>query len=233
MLFLFQILVVAFLSSVLLYTKQKVSLNIETESPLEFVESLPVARRKSSISFQQFQNTSRCKETRNIFYLKVHKTGSTTVSNLLYKFGIMRNLSFSYAEKNERLSDFIGHPQDLLRHTYRQHKFNIIATHTILDVDEIYSLMPSDTKIVATLRHPFSRFQSSMVFYGASQKVSAMYNISVYDTNKILDAYLSNLDMFPDKQEKILSAYALRIFSCLSGNISRFDRYASSILLVS
>ena len=52
--------------------------------------------------------------------------------------------------------------------------------------------MPADTKLVAMLRHPFSRMQSAVLYFGIHKRLGPKLNISTDDLQSILKAYLSN-----------------------------------------
>lgn len=100
----------------------------------------------------------RCSERRNIFFLRVPKTGSTTIRHLFLRFGIERNLSFMlFASNRIILQNFrqllLPEPN---RSTGFTGRYNIVCDHIIYNDSEIKALMPKDTFYLASLRHPIA-----------------------------------------------------------------------------
>ena len=160
----------------------------------------------------------KCTEERNVFYLKIHKTGSTTLANILYNFGVLRNLSFPYFVNQEE-DKTLPHPRDLLEGTDTQHRFNIMAAHTIFSLDFILSSMPTNTKIVISLRHPFSQLQSAIIFFEfhkhktvreailAQKEYADMVGVSI-GPNEVLQMILRGNNLDIDRLNKIYGVYA-------------------------
>ena len=176
---------------------------------------IPLSIKQKPVVNLKFYNI--CAEQRNVFYLKVHKTGSTTFANILFNFGIVRNLSFPYGENGSKMKTFPPHPKDLTEGTNGKHKFNIIATHTILDMDEIKRLMPPGTKVVASFRHPLIRLQSAIDFFKINPRLFAKKGLTESgslktSTNGPLEFVLSNPQMFSKESENhYLRTYAIEL----------------------
>ena len=104
-----------------------------------------------------------CTEKRNIFFLKIAKTGSTTVQQLLLRFGLVRNLSFMlFVNKWAYPSRTFRHlllPEPN-RSTGFDGRYNILCDHTMYSESEVKQLMPQDTFYLTNLRHPFTHVKS-------------------------------------------------------------------------
>ena len=104
----------------------------------------------------------RCTERRHIFFLRVAKTGSSTLRSLLLRFGITRNLSFvlfaktSFTKKVYR-NLLLPEPS---RSTGFDGHYNLLVEHTVFNESEIKALMPDNTFYLATLRHPITQIKS-------------------------------------------------------------------------
>ncbi|XP_037069315.1 galactosylceramide sulfotransferase-like [Pollicipes pollicipes] len=95
----------------------------------------------------------------NIAFLKTHKCASTSVQNILFRFGERFNLSFVIPRRGHyfRTSHSMTGYKALPCH---DPKCNIFAVHTRWNHSEISDLMPSDTVYVSMLREPVSQFKS-------------------------------------------------------------------------
>ena len=169
-------------------------------------------------------------ECRNIYFLKIHKTGSTTFSSILYRFGIKRNLTFGFFSKGNfpsyLMADIIPHPVDLLQGTKHQHKINIIAVHTLLDIPKISAAMPNDTKYVTSLRHPFSQLKSAFSYFN----LKAIFHLP--NTSDPIQLFLRNPNKYLKQNiysKLVHNMYALEFGFDMKrlGNVSYVKEYLS------
>lgn len=124
---------------------------------------------------QVTEDHKQCEAVRNVYYLKVHKTGSTTFSNILNRFGMKENCVFAcfnhhHAYPATNMVDYLlPHPLDLQKKTTwdrrTSHKFNIVSVHTVYNQSAIRLFMPNNTWFVATTRHPLSQMISAFYHY--------------------------------------------------------------------
>ncbi|XP_042308628.1 galactose-3-O-sulfotransferase 3-like [Sceloporus undulatus] len=102
----------------------------------------------------------------NVVFLKTHKTGSSTVQNILFRATERRNLTvalplysyqFAYPERFSRA--FV---EDLP--PGRAH-FNLLCSHMRLDIGEVRTVMPAHSTYLTILRHPVQTFESVFHYY--------------------------------------------------------------------
>ena len=131
----------------------------------EGVEPVDVRGITEEISHEKKNHNGgdTCTEKRNIFFLKIAKTGSTTVQQLLLRFGLVRNLSFMlFVNKWAYPSRSFSHlllPEPN-RSTGFDGRYNILCEHTMYNESEVKQLMPQDTFYLTNLRHPFTHVKS-------------------------------------------------------------------------
>lgn len=138
--------------------------------------------------FRIFRQTA-CIETRNFVYIKMIKCASTTLTAVLRRFGLERNLSFVLPPKNRI---YIGWPYEIEDTLYRPPKssfFNILCEHAVYNRDTMQRIMPSDTIYITSLREPFSQFKSMLNYYN-------IFNISGISSKDPLHEYLENMDRY-------------------------------------
>lgn len=115
-----------------------------------------------SCSSHDDATVATCNETRHVYFLKVHKAGSTCVQNLFWRFGVTRHLDimlfrhwFPYPKRN-----FIT---EMLE--YGIDKYDVFCEHSIFDERILQQRMPPDTAYVAIVREPMSQLRSVFSYY--------------------------------------------------------------------
>ncbi|XP_019355367.2 galactose-3-O-sulfotransferase 2 [Alligator mississippiensis] len=109
-----------------------------------------------------------CKPKTHIVFLKVHKSASSTVMNILFRFGETRNLTFAFP--------FDGASQLFYPHYFtaefvegfvagQASQFNILCHHMRFLPTEVQRMMPSTTFYFAILRNPVHLMESSFTYY--------------------------------------------------------------------
>lgn len=127
-----------------------------------------------------------CKEKTHIVFLKTHKTASSTLLNILYRFGESRNLTFGLPlYKNNQLfypayfkTNFV---EGALRHRFKE--FHILCNHMRFNKTEVAKLMPPDTYYFSILRNPVQMMESVFSYYKS---------LPVFRKMKSLDEYLES-----------------------------------------
>ena len=116
-----------------------------------------------------------CTERRNVFFLKIAKTGSTTVQQLLLRFGLVRDLSFMlFVNKWTYPSPKFSHlllPEPS-RTTGFDGRYNILCEHTLYSEPEVNKLMPNNTFYLANLRHPLTHVKSVINYHNMFKKLN-------------------------------------------------------------
>ncbi|KAI8506735.1 Galactose-3-O-sulfotransferase [Branchiostoma belcheri] len=114
-------------------------------------------------------STRTCRKKTNLVFLKTHKTASSTVQNIIMRFGSARNLTFVLpAEDNN-----IGWPGLFKRYYVLQERsrrknitYNILCHHTRFNYSNIRELMPDDTMYITIVRNPADMYESIFYYFG-------------------------------------------------------------------
>lgn len=99
-------------------------------------------------------------------FLKTHKTGSSTITNILSRYGDRNNLIFVLPKENQNR---LGWPWSLqLDHVtlYSNSTYNILSSHSRYNRAVLEKLMPNDTVYVTILRDPVTQFESTFSYMG-------------------------------------------------------------------
>ena len=125
--------------------------------------------------YQELNNNKGCeKEISHIYFLKVHKAGSTSIQNLFMRFGHERDLNvltliqgfMSYPHKT--FDSKLPPPPARLT----EGKYDIYCEHNVFDEEYLLTKLHKDTVKIAILREPMSHLRSSFNFYVLEKKLN-------------------------------------------------------------
>ncbi|CAG5102761.1 Oidioi.mRNA.OKI2018_I69.chr1.g454.t1.cds [Oikopleura dioica] len=104
---------------------------------------------------------------RNIYYLKTHKTGSTTMLNMIFRLAIKEELKIGFPKlKLKGRTNYICKHVPFKPSCIDEVQYNVIANHHVWS-PEIDRVLPNATKITI-LREPISQFVSAFEYFGKS-----------------------------------------------------------------
>lgn len=111
------------------------------------------------------QSGERCSPKVNIMFMKTHKTASSTLLNILFRFGEKHKLKFAFPDGR---NDFF-YPSPFLCSQVKDYHpgecFNIVCNHMRFDAQEVSKLLPADAVYITILRDPADLFESSFHYY--------------------------------------------------------------------
>ncbi|KAG7268282.1 hypothetical protein CRUP_004349 [Coryphaenoides rupestris] len=125
--------------------------------------------------FVPFPSDRVCQPKKHIMFLKTHKTASSTIGNILYRYGDARNLTFALPV--QKISQF-SYPK-LFTTSFVEGvssgvvEYDIICNHLRFNKPELEKLMPKDTFYFSIMRHPVTMFESSYMYYKSIQAFSS------------------------------------------------------------
>ncbi|XP_044288666.1 galactose-3-O-sulfotransferase 2 [Varanus komodoensis] len=115
----------------------------------------------------QWPTFKRCQPVTNVMFLKTHKTASSTILNILYRFSEKHNLTVALPSGD---MVHLGYPRlfqatDVEGFKTTGQNFNIMGNHLRFNLPEVRRVMPDDTFYFSILRDPASLLESSYVYY--------------------------------------------------------------------
>ncbi|XP_056420415.1 galactose-3-O-sulfotransferase 2-like isoform X2 [Hyla sarda] len=170
-------------------------LESDWEELLELVEKWKMSKEVLCKRQDQrpYKERRSCKPRSNIFFLKIHKTGSSTIINMLFRYGEFHNLTFAFPVKKYyfKFPDYFSAQNVYGFSSEKQQKFNIMCHHMRFSLTEIEKIMPSDTFFFTILRHPETLMESSFAYNRNSSSFN--YSTSIEDfLNNTTKLYRSN-----------------------------------------
>uniref|UniRef100_A0A8D0AEG9 Galactose-3-O-sulfotransferase 1 n=1 Tax=Sander lucioperca TaxID=283035 RepID=A0A8D0AEG9_SANLU len=125
---------------------------------------ISIAKLKENVSMPS-QSTEECSPTVDIMFMKTHKTASSTILNILFRFGEKHKLKFALPDGR---NDFF-YPSPFLCSQVKDYRpgdcFNIICNHMRFDHQEVAKLLPPDAVYITIIRDPVDLFESSFNYY--------------------------------------------------------------------
>uniref|UniRef100_A0A1A8GF58 Galactose-3-O-sulfotransferase 1 n=2 Tax=Nothobranchius korthausae TaxID=1143690 RepID=A0A1A8GF58_9TELE len=157
-----------------------------------------------------------CPPKVDIMFMKTHKTASSTLLNILFRFGEKHRLKFAFPDGR---NDFF-YPSLFERSQVKDYRpgmcFNIVCNHMRFNAPEVAKLLPTDTSYITILRDPAQLFESSFHYFGRlvpfTWKIPGEDKItefllnpqSYFDPEGFNSFYLKNLLFFDFGQDNTL-----------------------------
>ncbi|XP_044146942.1 galactose-3-O-sulfotransferase 2-like [Bufo gargarizans] len=149
------------------------------------VEGTSEQVKKRSISTVETTERS-CQPHTHIFFLKTHKTASSTIVNILFRFGESHNLTFALP--------ILNYPQFFYPYYFMGYfvegfitrirpNYDIMCHHMRFQLTEVEKVMPKDTFYFTIMRNPVSVMESSFSYYKALDIFAKAYSLEEYLKN--------------------------------------------------
>ncbi|KAJ1084776.1 hypothetical protein NDU88_004922 [Pleurodeles waltl] len=110
--------------------------------------------------------TAMCQPKLHVVFLKTHKTGSSTILNILHRLGDRRNLTFALPIKYQ-----FSYPNPFFSRRVKgyspasKQKYDILCHHMRFYLPEVKKVMPDDSFYFSILRNPVTLAESSFTYY--------------------------------------------------------------------
>ncbi|XP_066531901.1 galactose-3-O-sulfotransferase 2 [Hoplias malabaricus] len=141
-----------------------------------------------------------------VAFLKTHKTGSSTVQNLLFRIGEKNKATFAFPYYTYQFNypeRFRAEFVDELPEGSSQ--FDLLCSHMRLDLNQLRQVMPPNTVFITILREPITTFESVFSYYTSTvpafskAKQTAARSGNMHTTG--LSVFLEDPESFWDPKE--------------------------------
>ncbi|NXY90075.1 G3ST2 sulfotransferase, partial [Alcedo cyanopectus] len=119
----------------------------------------------------------------DIVFLKVHKSASSTVMNILFRFGEMHNLTFAFPLGG---GNQLFYPHHFLANFVQgfsprsPQKFNIVCHHMRFLLPEVQKVVSHSAIYFSILRNPVQLMESSFVYYKGASAFSHVHSLEEF-----------------------------------------------------
>lgn len=163
-------------------------------------------------------STSLCpecrSERRNFVFIKCMKCATESLVSSFRNFGNNRNLSFALPLASNLWLSWPDPVREVDIRPSLTGRYNILCDHAVYTPDLMARLMPNDTVYISAVREPFSRFKSTLRYFGLLSFAEADY------PEDPLGHYLRNLQHFEPLKSRLLRGCPARNFSLIRNLMS-------------
>ncbi|MCJ8747043.1 hypothetical protein PDJAM_G00149040 [Pangasius djambal] len=153
------------------------------------------ASKGLSSAHQGLGQEHHCTPKVDIMFMKTHKTASSTILNMLFRFGEKHHLKFAFPSSR---NDFF-YPSFFYRSQVKDYGpgmcFNIMCNHMRFNEAEVAKVLPVDTTYITILRDPAELFESSFHYFG--RLVPFTWKISGDDK---MEEFLNDPELYYDPE---------------------------------
>ena len=135
---------------------------------------MAVNQTGTSASQQRYEAPLTERTYKSIYFLKVFKTGSTTMYNMMGRVAIKHGLRWApYQTRPYEVTDRIPNKQHIVSRiiphfsSASTERFNILADHSAYNKETIEVVLSKPVSYITVLRHPVAHLRSFMVETGA------------------------------------------------------------------
>jgi len=131
-----------------------------------FLASLILLRRilsRSKTENINFPGYKDCVKKQKIAFLKTHKCASSSVQNILFRFGLKNHLTFALPSTGNYLGRYVKYSKQMLASTIWDKvglEYDIFALHTIWNKAEVERTLGPGATFVTIMRDPVDLFES-------------------------------------------------------------------------
>ena len=179
----------------------------------------PVAVHQRTAERQDLpaHDASSCQPISHIYYLKTHKTGSSTIGTMLLKYGIIRNRTIVL---DPDLADMQWPaPLELneVSSLVNKDSAKIFSSHIRFNKGPVNTIFPKPkAKYITILRNPLDRFKSAWLYYGYTRRTG------VSSAEGPLNKFLRSPNALEELRQRLTKTNVYRIYYHIS-NSNLFD----------
>ncbi|XP_077867532.1 galactose-3-O-sulfotransferase 2-like [Saccoglossus kowalevskii] len=131
-----------------------------------------------------------CVPRNNLLMLKTHKSGSSTLQNIILRYADKHNLTVVLPKKGHQFTyPELFNPNNAIQVPW--HVYNMFTHHARLNLKSILQLMPNDTIYSTILRNPVTQFESLFNYY----KLGDFLKVNATKTSK-LQSFLETPEIY-------------------------------------
>ncbi|XP_029436428.1 galactose-3-O-sulfotransferase 4 isoform X2 [Rhinatrema bivittatum] len=113
-------------------------------------------------------HVKNCQPKQHIVFLKTHKTASSTILNILHRFGDNHNLTFALPINYQFRYPNLFHSKNVKGFSLAtKQKYHILCHHMRFNLPEVKKVMPEYSFFFSILRNPVAMAESSFTYYRA------------------------------------------------------------------
>ncbi|KAJ7313359.1 hypothetical protein JRQ81_004652 [Phrynocephalus forsythii] len=125
----------------------------------------PPARSEATAEGDPPTQTLLCRPQQHLVFLKTHKTGSSTIVNILHRYGDAHTLRFALPARYQFSYPSLFQARKVKGWHPRGHPFDILCHHMRFNLPEVQKVMHPDSFYFSIVRDPVSLAESAFSYY--------------------------------------------------------------------
>ena len=112
---------------------------------------------------------SECKPIQSLAFAKTHKSGSTTLQNIILRYGFKNDLTLALPTKGWMCDQKIPFNATTMIKHYKDnpsHLLNLFVSHSFWNLKEVQKIVGVNATVITILRNPLEVFESGYVYFG-------------------------------------------------------------------
>ncbi|XP_004206974.2 galactose-3-O-sulfotransferase 3 isoform X1 [Hydra vulgaris] len=122
-----------------------------------------VIRKNFTTPPQNVANISKNAQ-RSVIFLKTHKTGSSTITNIMQRYSKSNKLNVALPKCEHRFCYPEKFDKNLLFLHTKGNTYNMLFNHAVFYKEKMLKVMDPGTKIITIIREPYSQFDSAVQY---------------------------------------------------------------------
>ncbi|XP_047143807.1 galactose-3-O-sulfotransferase 2 isoform X2 [Hydra vulgaris] len=117
----------------------------------------------------------------NVIFLKTHKTGSSTITNIMQRYSKSNKLNVALPQCDHRFCYPEKFDENFLFLHKKDEIYNMLFNHAVFDKEKMLKIMNPDTKIITIIRDPYSQFDSAAQYLEYKKYFNLSENLPLLD----------------------------------------------------
>jgi len=116
-----------------------------------------------------FPGYKNCQKKTKVAFLKTHKCASSSLQNILMRFGLKNQLNFVLPSAGNYLGRYVKYSRSMISNTPWERagmEYQVFCLHTIWNQKEVRQTLGEDTAYITIVRDPVDLFESLWVYAG-------------------------------------------------------------------
>merc|ERR1719244_1607833 len=123
----------------------------------------------SNESKPRYSGYKECEKKNKVAFLKTHKCASSSLQNILMRYGLKNDLNFVLPSSGNYLGRYVKYQRSMIANTPWERAgmdYQIFCLHPIWNYKEVNRTLGSDTTYITIIRDPVELFESLWVYAG-------------------------------------------------------------------
>lgn len=125
----------------------------------------------------------KCQPAHQVVFLKIHKAGSSTIMNLIARFGVCNNLVFALPRRQNYVNRLAPLNTSVFLPPPPGRNYDLLCNHAVYNRTVFRSLFSNSTMYLGIVREPFHQFISAFRYYGVFKRVGGVQPVRQFLLN--------------------------------------------------